>query len=196
MRILKKTYWCFHGLYSTFTSGNYLTFTSKLLVLFKIFLSLSSLFVGLPVVGTFVSSFLFLFLFFLIVIGVVSSLWIWCLALFPLMDILPLFPLQHTQLLTGWQIWIWYLFRLPTWTDSWFLKWFNVCNFLHFHRILSKQNCASQCLHFNHLNRKFKSTRHPQIPYGLAICHCYWLICSNVHYNLEISSEWQYNQIT
>lgn len=115
----------------------------------------------------------FFFFFFLIVIGVVLSLWIWCLALFPLMDILPLFPLQHTQLLTGWQIWIWYLFRLPTWTDSWFLKWFNVCNFLHFHRILSKQNCASQCLHFNHLNRKFKSTRHPQIPYGLAICHCY-----------------------
>ena len=94
-----------------------------------------------------------------------------------------LYPLQHKQLLTGWQIWIWYLFRLPTWTDSGFLKWFNTCNFLHFHIILSKQNCASQWRHFNHLNRKLKSTRHPQVPDGLAICHryVYWLICSNVH---------------
>lgn len=65
-------------------------------------------------------------------------------------------PLQHKQLLTGWQIWIWYLFRLSTWTDSGFLKWFNVCNFLHFHRILSKQNSASQWRHFDHLKWKIK----------------------------------------
>jgi hypothetical protein len=120
----------------------------------------------------------YIFYFFLVVIGVALSLWMWCLALFPLMDILPLYPLQHKQLLTGWQIWIWYLFRLPTWTDSGFLTWLNICNFLHFHIILSKQNCASQWRHFNHLNRKLKSTRHPQVPDGLAICHryVYWLI--------------------
>ena len=176
-----KNYWCFLGLHSTSTSCNYLTFTSKLLVLFKVsgiqsFCRSHHCSWDFRLSELLSLRFLY-FSFFLVVIGVALSLWMWCLALFPLMDILPLYPLQHKQLLTGWQIWI-YLFRLPTWMDSGFLTGLNICNFLHFHIILSKQNCASQWRHFNHLNRKLKSTRHPQVPDGLAISHryVYWLI--------------------
>lgn len=154
-----KNYWCILGLHSTLTSCNYLTFTSKLLVLFKVsgiqyFCSSHHCSWDFLLLELLSLRFFFVFFFFLVVIGVVF------------VYVMPytvssnryiaFVPLQHKQLLTGWQIWIWYLFRLSTWTDSGFLKWFNVCNFLHFHRILSKQNSASQWRHFDHLKWKIK----------------------------------------